>query len=255
MTASQRRALVVIPTYNERDTIVEVATRLFEWGEQRVELLVVDDASQDGTADAVAGLAAGGRPVHLIRRPAKLGLGTAYVAGFEWALQRDYWAVVEMDGDSSHDPIEVDALLGALDGADVVIGSRYVEGGGVANWGRLRRALSRLGNLYADAALGLEVKDSTSGFRAYRRAFLAAAGPDTLSSEGYAFQIELTRRARALGATIVEVPITFVEREAGASKLSRAIVLEAAYRVTRWGLQDRVGARARKGTGVGHQLP
>ncbi len=244
MTNSE--ALVIVPTYNERATIEEVLSRLIGAGEGGVEVLVVDDASEDGTGDAVERLASSNAGVHLIRREAKLGLGTAYVTGFRWALERAYWAVVEMDGDLSHDPACVPLLLGALAGADVAIGSRYVSGGSVPHWGALRRGLSRAGNLYAKAALGLGIEDSTSGFRAYRASFLAAAELGTLTSEGYAFQIELTRRARRTGARVVEVPITFAERAAGTSKLSRAVVAEAIVSVTWWALGDRLWARSKR---------
>jgi dolichol-phosphate mannosyltransferase len=243
-TSARDRTLVIIPTFNERDSIGEAIRRLFEAGGDRVELLVVDDASPDGTGDLVAGLAAEKEEIHLIERSGKLGLGTAYVAGFGWALERGYRAVVEMDADLSHDPSDVPRLLDALGDADVVIGSRYVAGGQTdESWGPLRRALSAAGNVYARKWLGYDVRDSTSGFRAYRATWLATQDLTTIRSEGYSFQIEMTRRAHLSGAHMVEIPIHFVDRERGRSKMSRRIVLEALWSVTRWGLKDHFGTR------------
>lgn len=239
------RALVIVPTYNESDSIVEVARRLFDAAGDSVELLVVDDGSPDGTASLVKSLAAESQfAIHVLERSHKQGLGTAYVTGFRWGLERDYWAFVEMDADLSHDPADVPRLLARLrDGADLAIGSRYVDGGGTENWGPLRRALSAGGNLYARAWLGYAVRDSTAGFRAYRAEVLAREDLSTVRSEGYGFQIELTRRVFQAGGTIAEVPITFTERVAGKSKMSRRIVAEALLQVTRWGLRDRFGGR------------
>lgn len=237
-----RRALVIVPTYNERDNIEEVAERLFEAAGDAVELLVVDDASPDGTADVVRDLARR-RRVHLVERPGKQGLGTAYVAGFKWALERDYWAIVEMDADLSHDPADAPRLLDGLTNADLAVGSRYVPGGRIKNWGRVRRALSLGGNLYARLWLGFSIKDSTSGFRAYRTEALSNLDLDAIRSEGYAFQIEMARRVYRSGGRIVEVPITFIDRAAGTSKMSRRIVLEALVSVAAWGMRDRLGGR------------
>jgi dolichol-phosphate mannosyltransferase len=237
------RALVVVPTYNERDSIAEVARRLFAAAGDTVELLVVDDGSPDGTADVVRRLVHGHHRIHLVERPRKLGLGTAYVAGFRRGLERGHWAVVEMDADLSHDPGDVPRLLAALVDADLVIGSRYAHGGRIPNWGLVRRALSLGGNVYARWALDLDVRDSTSGFRAYRSSILAAIDLARVTSEGYAFQIEMTRRVRGAGGRIVEVPITFVDRTKGASKMSRGIVVEALASVTFWGLQDWLARR------------
>ena len=240
------RALVIVPTYNERDSLPEVARRLFAAADEGVDLLVVDDNSPDGTAAVVKEMAADDPRIHLMERPGKLGLGTAYIAGFGWALERGYEAVVEMDADLSHDPADVPRLLAGLRDADLVIGSRYVPGGGVGNWGRLRRALSGAGNLYARGWLGYRVKDSTSGFRAYRTAVLQEAELGTVRSEGYAFQVEMTFRFHGAGARIAEVPITFVERVAGRSKMSRRIVAEALVAVTRWGLRYRAQGLRRR---------
>lgn len=241
------RALVIVPTYNERDSIADVARRLFDAAGDSVELLVVDDGSPDGTASLVKSLAAESpHGIHVIERSHKQGLGTAYVTGFRWGLERGYWAMVEMDADLSHDPADVPRLLDRLrSGADLAIGSRYVEGGGTENWGPLRRALSAGGNLYARAWLGYPVRDSTAGFRAYRAEALAAQDLSTVRSEGYGFQIEMTRRVFRAGGTIAEVPITFTERVAGKSKMSRRIVAEALLQVTRWGVSDRFGGRRR----------
>lgn len=238
---------MIVPTYNERDSIGEVARRLFDATADAVELLVVDDGSPDGTASFVKSLAAESPlRIHVIERSHKQGLGTAYVTGFRWGLERGYWALVEMDADLSHDPADVPRLLDRVrSGADLSIGSRYVDGGGTENWGPLRRALSAGGNLYARAWLGYPVRDSTAGFRAYRAEVLAAQDLSSVRSEGYGFQIEMTRRIWKAGGTIAEVPITFTERVAGKSKMSRRIVAEALVQVTRWGLADRFGGRGR----------
>jgi dolichol-phosphate mannosyltransferase len=239
------RALVIVPTYNEIANVAEVVRRLFDAAGDRVDLLVVDDGSPDGTGDLVEQLAQGPQAIHLIRRPGKLGLGTAYITGFTWAIERFYEAVVEMDADLSHDPGDVPRLLDALESADLVIGSRYVPGGWVENWGRLRRALSAGGNLYARAWMGWPVRDATAGFRAYRTSFIQGLDLATVHSEGYGFQIEMTRRVFRSGGRIVEIPITFVERIRGHSKMSRRIVAEALWDVTRWGLADRLRRKPR----------
>jgi dolichol-phosphate mannosyltransferase len=235
------RALVVVPTYNEAHAIQEVARRLFSAVGERVDLLVVDDASPDGTARAVRAI--GSPRVHLIERPFKMGLASAYLTAFAWALEHDYDAVVEMDGDLSHDPGVVQHLIDALADADLVIGSRWVEGGDVTNWGRLRVALSRAGNMYTRAVLGAPVNDWTSGYRAYRSSWLASADLGDISSQGYAFQIEMTRRVIGSGGSIVEIPIVFVERAEGASKISPGIVAEAALSVAAWGVSDLLAGR------------
>ena len=237
-TATQQ-ALVIVPTFNERANIAEVARRLFEACGGRVGLLVVDDNSPDGTAEVVKQIAAGHEDVHLMERPGKLGLGSAYRAGFAWAIERGYEYVVEMDADLSHDPGDVPRLLEALATADLVIGSRYVAGGGTVNWGLVRRWLSRFGNVYARAWLGFKVADSTAGFRAYRTAWLAELGVESVASEGYAFQVEMTFRTYQARRRITEVPITFVERAQGNSKMSKRIVLEALVRIAGWGLSAR----------------
>ena len=236
-------ALVITPTFNEAESIREVVQRLFEACGERVDLLVVDDGSPDGTADLVRKMAVEDSRIHLKERAGKLGLGTAYVAGFGWAIERGYDVVVEMDADLSHDPADVPRLLDALEDADLVIGSRYVPGGGVGNWSRARRLLSLAGNLYARLWLGYRVKDSTAGFRAYRVAELKKQDLGSIRSDGYGFQIEMTRRFHKAGLRIVEVPITFIERALGKSKMSRRIVIEALAAVTRWGISDRFGRK------------
>ena len=237
---ARARSLVIVPTFNELESIEEVIHRLFAAASGTVELLVVDDGSPDGTAAFIERLSADRDDIHLIEREGKQGLGTAYVAGFRWAIERGYDAVVEMDADLSHDPADVPRLLHRLQEAELVVGSRYVPGGRVENWGRIRRVLSRGGNIYARMWLGFPVRDSTSGFRAYTAAALRQEDLGSLRSEGYSFQIEMTRRVYRAGGRIVEVPITFVERARGKSKMSRRIVIEAMLRVTRWGLRDRL---------------
>jgi dolichol-phosphate mannosyltransferase len=236
MTAE--RTLVIVPTYNERDNLREVVTRTLA-AMHDIDVLIVDDASPDGTGALAHELAAEEPRINVIERQKKRGLGTAYVLGFGWALEREYAAIVEMDADLSHDPGDLSRLLEELDDADLAIGSRYVEGGHVSNWGAVRRALSAAANLYARAWLGFRVRDSTSGFRAYRRETLVDQDLSSIRSEGYAFQIEMTRRVSRAGGRIVEVPITFVERASGRSKLNRGVVLEAILYVAAWGMKDR----------------
>lgn len=239
------RALVVVPTYNEAENISDVVKRLFDAVDGVADLLVVDDGSPDGTADIVRRLAQSQDGLHLLERPEKRGLGTAYVDGFKWGIERGYWAVVEMDGDLSHDPADVPRLLTALDDADLAIGSRYIRGGTIRNWGTIRRSLSLAANVYARLWLGFPIKDSTSGFRAYRTQILSGAALEDIRCEGYAFQIEMARHIYRRGGRIVEMPIAFTERRGGKSKISRRIVFEALGSVARWGLSDRFG-RGRK---------
>ncbi|HMD45884.1 MAG TPA: polyprenol monophosphomannose synthase [Acidimicrobiales bacterium] len=229
------RVLVVIPTYNEAENIVKILHRVHE-ALPDAGILVVDDASPDGTADLVSSVAEG-RDVHVLRRAAKSGLGSAYRAGFAWGLARGYEAFVEMDADFSHDPDALPDLVAPLNGTpEVVIGSRYVPGGSIPNWSWYRHLLSWGGNRYASVVLGLGVADSTAGFRAYAAGVLRRLDLDRIRAEGYGFQIEMTYRAKQAGATVVEVPIRFVDRVAGESKMSGAIVVEALALVTWWGL-------------------
>jgi dolichol-phosphate mannosyltransferase len=229
------RALVVIPTYNEAESVVEVLDRVLQ-AEPRADVLVVDDASPDGTAKLVLDRAEDEPRVHLLQRSGKQGLGAAYRAGFGWGLERGYDALVEMDADLSHPPDRLPALLDGLATADLVIGSRYVPGGRTVNWSRTREAISRAGNTYVRLALGVPVRDCTAGYRAYRREVLEELPVEAVRSNGYCFQVEMVHRAWQEGFRVTEVPITFTERASGVSKMSRQIVAEALLRVTRWAL-------------------
>jgi dolichol-phosphate mannosyltransferase len=231
------RALVVIPTYNEAATLRRVVEAVRATG--RAHVLVVDDASPDGSGELADWLAERDYGVHVLHRPAKAGLGAAYRAGFAWALASGYDAIGQMDADGSHDPADVPRLLDALRHADLVIGSRYVPGGAVRNWPYQRRLLSRAGNTYVRLWTGLPINDATAGFRMFRRHTLAALELDDVRSDGYSFQIELALRTHAAGLRVVEIPITFVERTDGVSKMSRAIVIEALWRVPGWSLDFR----------------
>lgn len=232
--------LVVIPTYNERENLEPIVTRLHA-ALPKAHALVVDDGSPDGTGDLADELAKAdeqGR-VHVLHRTEKNGLGAAYVAGFHWGLERDYAVLVEMDADGSHAPEDLPRLLEALTDADLVIGSRWVPGGKIVNWPASRQFISRCGNLYSRLALGAKVKDITAGFRAYRREALEKIRIDNVASQGYCFQIDLGWRTIEAGFTVVEVPITFTERERGQSKMSGDIIREALLRVTKWGIRRR----------------
>ena len=230
---------VIIPTYNERDNIEIIAKRVRS-AVPDAHLLIVDDNSPDGTGEIADKLAGGDPNVHVLHRAGKAGLGAAYIAGFRWALERDYGAVVEMDADGSHQPEHLPGLVAALNGADLSIGSRWVPGGKVVNWPKTREALSRAANIYTRLMLGLSVRDATAGFRAYRAATLRTISLDQVESTGYCFQIDLTLRVADAGLRIVEVPITFVEREHGASKMSNSIIMEAFWRVAQWGVTRRL---------------
>lgn len=232
--------LVVIPTYNERDNIGRIVKRLHA-ALPKVHALVVDDGSPDGTGQIADEIAAADDRVHVLHRTEKAGLGAAYVAGFGWALERDYRVVVEMDADGSHAPEDLPRLLDALEDADLVLGSRYVPGGSVVNWPKHREILSRGGNIYSKLALGAKVNDITGGYRAYRASVLDSLKLHNVASAGYCFQIDLAWRTIELGYRVVEVPITFTEREIGESKMSGNIVREALWRVTKWGVRRRFG--------------
>jgi len=241
------RPLVIIPTYNEAENIERILTRIVE-SLPEAGVLVVDDASPDGTGDLVKAVAAELPDVHLMVRREKAGLGSAYRAGFAWGLQHGFDALVEMDADFSHDPGALPSLLAPLsEGFDVSIGSRYVEGGSVPNWARHRHLLSRGGNRYASAVLGLKVSDSTAGFRAYSADIIRKLDLNLIRAEGYGFQIEMTYRSKQHGAAIAEVPIIFVDRAAGESKMSSRIVFEALALVTWWGLGRAVRELRRGG--------
>jgi dolichol-phosphate mannosyltransferase len=232
------RVLVVIPTYNEAENLPLVVDRLRR-AVPAAEALVVDDNSPDGTGAVADRLAAADPQVHVLHRTGKQGLGAAYVAGFGWARDAGFDAVVEMDADGSHAPEELPRLLDALRHADVVLGSRWVDGGAVRNWPAHRLLLSRGGNLYTRLALGMPVRDATGGYRAYRMPALEKMEIGSVASQGYCFQVDLAWRAHRLGLRVAEVPITFAERERGASKMSSAIVGEAMWRVAVWGVRAR----------------
>ncbi|MDG4766198.1 polyprenol monophosphomannose synthase [Solwaraspora sp. WMMD406] len=232
------RVLVVIPTYNEAANVRVIVDRV-RAAVPAVDVLVADDNSPDGTGAVADELAAADGQVHVLHRPGKQGLGAAYVAGFGWAREHGYDAVVEMDADGSHAPEQLPSLLDAARSADVVIGSRWVPGGEVLNWPRHRWVLSQGANLYTRLALGMPVRDATGGYRVYRLPVLDKIDYTSVASQGYAFQVELTWRAYREGFRVVEVPITFAEREQGASKMSASIVREALWRVTMWGVRAR----------------
>ncbi|MQA81627.1 MAG: glycosyltransferase [Streptosporangiales bacterium] len=234
------RVLVVIPTYNESMNIEAVVGRL-RAAVPHADVLVVDDGSPDGTGEIADRIAARDDAVHVLHRAVKEGLGRAYVAGFRWGFERHYDVLVEMDADGSHQPEELPRLLEAIADADVVIGSRWVPGGVVRNWPWHRELISRAGNVYARLALGIPVRDATAGFRAYRSVVLEKVRIDEVVSVGYCFQIDLVLRALRAGFRVVEVPIEFVERTEGESKMGTDVVVEAFARVTLWGLRHPFG--------------
>jgi dolichol-phosphate mannosyltransferase len=222
---------VCLPTYNERDNLEPMVDALQGVLGDEDLVLVIDDNSPDGTGEIADRLAAEQRGVHVLHRPRKEGLGPAYLDGFRRGLELGADLIFEMDCDFSHDPADVPRLAAAAADADLVIGSRYVDGGGTRNWGLLRRFISRGGSLYAQALLGVGVRDLTGGFKCYRRVVLETIDLDAIHSKGYAFQIETTYRALRRGFRVVEVPIVFVDRQVGGSKMSKAIVLEAVWKV------------------------
>ncbi len=239
------RSLIILPTYQEAENIEEVLGRV-RHALPEADVLVVDDGSPDGTADLAeaAGARIGG--VSVLRRPGKAGLGSAYRAGFARGLLEGYEVMFEMDSDLSHDPASLPDLLAAIEaGADLAIGSRYVPGGSIPNWPTHRLMLSRWGNRYASAVLGLDVRDTTAGFRAYRATMLDKIALDRVQADGYAFQIEMTYELARKGGRIVEVPIAFTDRVRGTSKMSGRIVVEAMLLVTWWAVRDRVLRRRR----------
>lgn len=229
------RVRVVLPTYEEAGTIREVIERVLA-SSGRVDVLVVDDDSPDGTGRIADDIAAANPRVTVMHRPRKAGLGPAYIAGFKDSIAAGYDAMVEMDSDLSHDPADVPRLIIAAGEADLVIGSRYVPGGATRNWSRMRELISRGGNAYARLWLRFRFTDSTAGFRLYRRAVLETLPLDEITSEGYGFQVEMTWRTWLAGFAIAEIPIVFSERREGASKMHRGIVIEAARKVARWGM-------------------
>ncbi|BEH79404.1 hypothetical protein YM3MPS_52070 [Mycobacterium pseudoshottsii] len=240
-TGRSRRVLVIIPTYNERENLPLIHRRVKDACPD-VHVLVVDDESPDGTGQLADELAAADPGcTYVLHRNVKDGLAAAYLQGFVWGMQRNYSVLVEMDADGSHAPEQLHRLLEAVEaGADLAIGSRYVRGGTVRNWPRRRRVLSKAANTYSRLILGVGVYDITGGYRAYRREVLEALDLDTLESRGYCFQVEMTWRSLNAGFAVVEVPITFTEREVGASKMSGSNIGEGIVQVARWGVKDRL---------------
>lgn len=233
------RVLVIVPTYNERENLSRIVARV-RAAVPCAHVLVADDASPDGTGAVADDLAASDDHVHVLHRPGKQGLGAAYLHGFAWGLERDYDVLVEMDADGSHPPEQLPDLLDRIDaGADVVLGSRWVPGGSVVNWPVHREILSRGGNTYTRLVLGIPLRDATGGFRAFRRSALESLNLADVASQGYCFQVDLAWRAVRAGLRVEEVPITFVERESGTSKMHRGIVTEALWRTTQWGVRHR----------------
>jgi dolichol-phosphate mannosyltransferase len=244
------RVLVVIPTYNERENIDMITSRL-RASVPAAHILVADDNSPDGTGQRADELAAADDHIHVLHRLGKEGLGAAYLAGFAWGLERGYGVLVEHDADGSHQPEQLPRLLEALQDADMVKGSRWVPGGAVVNWPKSREILSRGGSLWTRMMLGVPLKDATGGFNAFRASTLRGIKFDEIASAGYCFQIDLGWRALKAGYRVVEVPITFVEREYGQSKMSQKIVAEALVRTTWWGVKHR--ARQLRGLASPHK--
>lgn len=233
------RTLIIIPTFNEAQSLPVTIAGIMDHSPE-VDILVVDDGSPDGTGQIAQDLSAQNPQIHVMHRTQKAGLGAAYIAGFQWALNRDYAVICEMDADGSHRPQDLPLVLKALKpGVAMTIGSRWVPGGDVENWPKHREFLSKGGNTYVRLALGLPLRDATAGFRAYHRETLEQMNLDSVESHGYCFQVDMSRRVIDSGGAVTEVPIIFVERVAGESKMSGNIVREALIRVTWWGLQKR----------------
>ncbi len=234
------KIVVLIPTYNERENVSLIVSRL-RAAVPEADVLVLDDNSPDGTGAIADRLAADDGQLRVLHRESKEGLGAAYLAGFAWALERDYDVMVEMDADGSHQPEQLRSLLVALADADVVLGSRWVPGGSVVNWPIHRKVLSVGGNVYVRVLLGMPIGDATGGFRAYRASALRTLDLQKVASQGYCFQVDLAWRAIRAGLSVVEVPITFVERTIGDSKMSQDIVNESLRSITMWGARYRLG--------------
>ncbi len=235
--APMAQALIIVPTYNEAENVRGISERLLE-ALPAADVLFVDDNSPDGTGALIDEMTVGNSRVHVLHRAGKLGLGTAYIEGFAWGLARDYEFIFEMDADGSHDPKYLPQMLAlAVDGADVVVGSRNIPGGGTVNWGAGRKLLSKGGSFYARTILGIDVRDVTAGFVCWNRRVLEALDLSRIASNGYSFQIEMKYQALKRGFKIVETPIVFVDRRVGQSKMSRAIVAEALLKV--WSLRFR----------------
>ncbi|MGL5858608.1 MAG: polyprenol monophosphomannose synthase [Angustibacter sp.] len=238
--------LVIIPTYNERENLPDVVRRV-RVAVPTVDVLVVDDNSPDGTGQLADGLAAQDQQVHVLHRLEKEGLGAAYLTGFDWGLTKQFDVLVEMDADGSHQPEQLSLLLDVIDEADLVLGSRWVPGGRVVNWPKYRILLSKGGTAYTRLALGIPIRDVTGGFRAFRADALRQLDLSGVESQGYCFQIDLAWRAVRRGLRVREVPITFVERERGQSKMNGSIVAESLIRVARWGIEHRLARLRRRG--------
>lgn len=243
------KTLTIIPTFNEIDTI-PITVRRLRQAVPHSDVLIVDDNSPDGTGDCADRLAARDEQIDVLHRQTKNGLGGAYIAGFRWGMERGYDVLVELDADGSHQPEQLPELLDMIDEADLVIGSRWVPGGAVVNWPVHREIISRLGSLYSRTLLGLRVRDVTAGFRVFRRTIVESIDLDAIESVGYGFQVDMTFRVAGLRGRIVEVPITFVERAMGESKMNSGIVLEAMTNVTKWGLSARAQTLTRRATGL-----
>ena len=238
------RIVVIIPTYNERENLGRIVGRTRS-AVPEADVLVADDNSPDGTGEIADALAAADDHVHVMHRAGKDGLGAAYLSGFAWAIDAGYDVIVEMDADGSHQPEQLPKLLGALRDADVVLGSRWVDGGSVVNWPKHREFLSRGGNLYTRMMLGVPLHDATGGYRAFRADALRTLDLSDVESKGYCFQVDMAWRTSRSGLRMVEVPIEFIERELGDSKMNQKIVTEALWRVTQWGVADKV-AKSRR---------
>jgi dolichol-phosphate mannosyltransferase len=231
--------LVIVPTYNERESLPVIVAGIRK-AESDVDILIADDNSPDGTGEVADRLSSNDSSIQVLHRSAKAGLGAAYLDAFGWAKSRGYDVVVEMDADGSHRPVDLTKILDALTNNDVVLGSRWIKNGKVVNWARSRQVLSRGGNLYTRIWLGIPIRDATGGFRAYRMSALAQMNLKDVESQGYCFQVDMAWRAALANLRIAEVPITFVERELGESKMDSSIVKEALWRVTQWGIEKRL---------------
>ena len=232
------KVLVIVPTYNERESLPVIISGIRQ-AESDVHILIADDNSPDGTGEVADRLSSSDNSVHVLHRSAKAGLGAAYLDAFNWAKSNGYDVVVEMDADGSHRPQDLTKILDALTNNDVVLGSRWIKDGRVVNWAKSREVLSRGGNLYTRMWLGIPIHDATGGFRAYRMSALAVMNTDQVESQGYCFQVDMAWRAVKANLRVAEVPIIFVERELGESKMDGSIVKEALWRVTQWGIEKR----------------
>ena len=233
------KVLVIVPTYNERESLPVIVSGIRQ-AEPDVHILIADDHSPDVTGEVADGLSSSDNSVHVLHRLAKAGLGAAYLDAFNWAKSNGYNVVVEMDADGSHRPQDLTKILDALTNNDVVLGSRWIKDGRVVNWAKSREVLSRGGNLYTRMWLGIGIHDATGGFRAYRMSALDVMNTDQVESQGYCFQVDMAWRAVKANLRVAEVPITFVERELGESKMDGSIVKEALWRVTQWGIEKRL---------------